>query len=260
MNIKELMKGVELTDEQLDSMQKQLDQEIVTNATGLKNKNQELIDKLKESKGKQIPDGFDLDGYNDYVSNADQIAIDKAKAEEDALVAKQNWNKLKNDMTNNHEKTVGDLITVKDTEISGLRNSLDTILIENAAFKEIDAVKGSQILLIPHIKNSIKTFQDENGQYSTKVVDASGADRMNAETGEVFTVKELVAEFQANEAFAGAFPIQNKGSGSRINAGGSGFNSTNNPFDRAGKHYSITEQAKLMKTNPTLAKTLKDAV
>ncbi len=266
IKLQELLEEAKLTDDQLailkvaqTTVDKTISDDIKTAELGLKNKNQELLTKLKDAKEKIIPDGFDMDGYNDYVSNKDKIAAEKAKVEEDALIATENWNKLKNDMTNNHEKSIKDVTIAKDQEITNLRLALDNELIENVALKEIEKVDGSSILLMPHIKDSIKTNQNENGKYEVQVTDQTGAQRMNAETGEPFKVSDLIAELQADKSFAGAFPIQNKGSNTNINANNSNFNSTNNPFEKGSKHYSITEQAKLAKTNPTLAKTLKES-
>lgn len=266
IKLQELLKEAGLSDDQkalLEAAQKTVDStlnsEIETAKNGLLNKNQELIDKLKTAKENSLPDGFDMEGYNSYIEDKDKILEDKRKAEEDKLIASQNWDKLKNDMTNSHENSLTELASNKDKEINLLRSTLDTMLIENVALKEIEKVEGSQVLLMPHIKNNIKTFQDESGKYGTKVVDATGQDRMNAETGNPMKVSELVAEFQANESFAGAFPIQNGGSNTKVKVPGGNYNSTNNPFDKKGKHYSLTEQAKLRKTNPELAKTLQEA-
>lgn len=266
IELQKLIKDLKLNDEQtsaLSEAQKKLDDQLKSaidqEASGLKNKNSELIQKLKDAKDKAIPENFDMDGYKNYVKNIDKIEKEKLEAEEKALIATKNWDKLKNDMTNNHEQTVNQLKTGFETDYNELKNSFDTVLIENAALKEIEAAEGSQVLLMPHIEKHITTYKDANGEFLTKVVGPDGKDRMNNETGELFTVKDLVAEFQANKDFSGAFPIQNAGSGGDANIQGTNYNSTNNPFDKKGKHYNLTEQAKLRKTNPALAKSLAEA-
>jgi len=268
IKLEELMKKMNLSEDQLKLMgdaQTTFDTEynadLESQKTGVLNKNQELLDKLKASKEKEIPDGFDINGYKEYVTNKDQIVADQKKLDDDKLIATENWDKLKNDMTNAHETTLKKETGKLSSEIKLLRNSLDSELIENVALKEIEKAQGSQILLMPHIKQSIQTFQDDMGKYQTKVVDAIGKDRMNNETGNPMSVEELVSEFQANEQFAGAFPLQNKGSETTIAIdNGTNYNATNNPFDKGGKSYSLTEQSKLQRTNPTLAKTLREAV
>jgi len=268
IQLKELMKNMKLTEDQaklLGEAQESLDTtykaELETQKKGVLNKNQELINKLKSAKENAIPEGFDLEGYNDYTKNKDQIAEDQKKLEDDKLIATENWDKLKNDMNNNHEAAIKKINKSSSSEIKSLRSALDSELIENAALKEIEKVHGSQILLMPHIKSSIETFKDESGKYQTKVIDSIGKDRMNTDTGNPMTVSELVSEFQANEQFAGAFPLQNRGSNTIITTdGGINYNATNNPFDKTGKHYSLTEQSKLNKANPVLAKTLREAV
>ena len=267
IDLKEIMKGMELSDDQMKLMEEAqtsvntaFSTDLESQKAGVLNKNKELIDKLKAAKDNAIPDNFDMDGYTDYMSNRDKIATEQRQMEEDKLVASENWNKLKNDMLNTHETVVKKLNKDNSGKVKDLRNALDSELIENVALKEIEKVQGSQILLMPHIKNNINTYQDENGRYQTKVVDLNGKDRMNNETGEQMTVGELVAEFQANDQFSGAFPTRNRGSNTIVTTGGRQYNSTNNPFDKKGNNYSLTEQAILNKTNPTLAKTLREAV
>lgn len=261
IEIPELLKDLNLTEDQqaaLSTVQEKFQTVYEQETTGLKSKNQELIGKLKELKEK-VPENIDLDGYQEYIQNKQAIAEEKRKAEEERLIASQNWEKLKDDMLSNHEQTLNKIQSEKDNQINSLRQALDNELIENVAMKEIDKAEGSHVLLMPHIKNSIKTVQNEDGSFGVTVVDQYGDPRMNAETGEPLTVAELVSEFQANEAFAGAFPIQNRGSNSTVTVGGKKFNSTNNPFDKKSDSYSLTEQARLNKTNPALAKSLKEA-
>jgi len=267
LTISELTKSLNLTDEQLEKMesvQSNFDTaytaDFESQRNAMDNKNKELLEKLAKSKDKQIPDDFDADGYKDYIANKSQIEEDQRKLDEDKLIATQNWDKLKNEMTNSHDKTLKKETGRLQKDNDALRHALDSELIENIALKEIDKVDGSQTLLMPHIKDSIKTYQDDSGMFKTKVVDSSGSDRINAETGNPMSVKELVSEFQANDLFSGAFPIQNKGSNTNINTGGGTHNATNNPFDKKGSSYSLTEQAKLRKTNPVLAKSLQDAI
>ena len=265
--LKDALDKLELSDDQkklVEGIQESFNTDYTANLetekAGVLNKNQELIDKLKAAKDNAVPEGFDMDGYNNYVTNKEQIIADQKKLDDDKLIATENWDKLKNDMNNNHESAIKRLKKDSSVEISSLRSALDLELIENVALKEIEKVNGSQVLLMPHIKSSIQTFQDDNGKYSTKVVDiATGADRMNNDTGNAMTVGELVSEFQANEQFAGAFPLQNKGSNTSVSIHGTNYNSTNNPYDKSGNNYSLTEQAKLNRTNPVLAKTLREA-
>lgn len=268
IDLKEVMKKLNLSEDQLklmDETQTNFDTtynaDIESQKTNVLTKNQELIDKLKTAKDNAIPDNFDMEGYNNYTNNKEQIVADQKKLEDEKLIATANWDKLKNDMTNSHEKSIKKVTKDKDGIIKGLRSALDSELVENVALKEIEKVNGSQVLLMPHIKNNIQTFQDDQGKYQTKVVDISGKDRMNVETGNPMSVGELVSEFQANEQFAGAFPLQNKGSETTIVIdNGTNYNSTNNPFDKSGNNYSLTEQAKLNKANPVLAKTLQEAI
>ena len=267
IELNDMVKVLGLTEEQASKMNevqeafnKVYQNEIEAEKTGLLNKNQELLEKLRSAKEKMIPEDFDMDGYKDYVENKDKILEEKRKAEEEKLIATQNWDKLKNDMTNKHEQTINELTLNKDNEINHLRSALDSTIIENESLKAIEEAKGNQTLLMPHIKNNIQTYLDEStGQYKTRVVDAAGNQRMNTETGNPYQIKDLISELQADERFAGAFPTMNKGSNTSVNVGGTNYTSANNPFDKNSKAYSITAQSKLRRENPTLAKTLKEA-
>jgi len=266
IKLEKLMEKMELSEDQLKLMseaQENLDQQynidIETQKAGVINKNNELIDKLKAAKENELPENFDIEGYNEYTQNREQILADQKKLDDDKLIATENWDKLKNDMNNSHESSIKKMKRENDSVINGLRSALDSELIENVALKEIEKVQGSHVLLMPHIKNNIQTFQDAQGKYQTKVVDEVGQDRINTETGEPMSVEELVSEFQANDLFSGAFPLQNRGSNTTIVVDGANYNSTNNPFDKKGNNYSLTEQSKLNKSNPVLAKTLREA-
>ena len=268
-DITALLKALKITlpEDQTDLLkaaQEKLDAEVLADVNlqkqGVLSKNQELLDKLKAAKEKALPEGFDMEGYQDYTKNKDKIIADKLKAEEERLIATENWDKLKNTMNNEHESAMQKITREKQEEIDALRHSLDNELIENAAIKSIELEKGNQVLLMPHIKNRIKTFQDANGNYSTKVVDSAGNDYMDKKTGEPVSVAGLIAEFKANEAFAGAFPLQNRGSNATVVVDGKNYNATNNPFDKKGAGYSLTKQAQLRKTNPTLAEALSKEV
>jgi len=256
--------NIKIEDTQIAALETQFSEaytaDVNKQKSGVERKNQELLDKLAKAKEKAIPDGFDIDGYKDYVENKDKIEEEKRLAEEKRLEETQNWQKLKNDMTNNYEQTINQVKNENKQTITSLRSALDSELIENIAIKAIAKEKGSPTLLMPHIKSRIATYQDDNGRFTTKVVDEFGKDAMNTKTGEPMTVSDLVNEFKSKEDFAGAFPTQNKGSNTVVNVDGKNYNAANNPFDKKGNNFSLTEQGKLNRTNPSLAAALKAKV
>jgi len=266
INVEEVLSGIELTEDQRSALEDiqnnlntRLEAEINVQKKGLLKKNEELIGELRQAKENKLPDGFDLKDYQEYVKNKDKIEAERIKAEEERLIATQNWDKLKHDMLTEHERTLQDLQSKYEKDTSFLRRTLDSELIENSVIKAIDREKGNQTLLMPHIKSSMRTVQDEEtGRFLTQVVDASGEPRMDPKTGEPMKIEDLVAELKSKPEFAPAFPLQNQGSQTIVNVDGKNYNSTNNPFDKKSPHYSITKQAQLNRTNPTLASKLKE--
>ena len=98
---------------------------------------------------------------------------------------------------------------VKDEEAAKaqtgqLQSQLYNMLVINDANTAIAGLKGNSQLLMPHVKAQTKV-QEENGQQVVVVVDESNSIRVNPATQLPMTVKELVEEMKASEAFAPAF-------------------------------------------------------
>lgn len=241
----------------LDTAKKEAEALANETTKGLKNKRDELLESVKELKAKQVPDGLDLSGYETYLSEKDKLEQEKREAEEARLIASQNWDKLKDQMNDSHQKAIDALKNQNSQELSLYKQALEKELIENVAIKAIDKEKGNSTLLLPHIKPFLKTeFDEATKSFNTVIVDEKGGPKLDPETGNPYTVKKLISDFKSNDAFAGAFP-QSSGSGVQPNTGGSP-SSINNPFKK-GDTYNLTEQAKLIKANPTLAASMRKA-
>lgn len=223
----------------------------------LEGKRDELLEKLRKAKDNQIPEGFDMSDYETYLAEKDKIEEERKKAEEEKLIASQNWEKLKSDMNDNHTKALNELKESYEAQLKEAKGDLNSFMIENKALQAIEAEDGNTFLLLPHIKPQLETVKTDSG-YEIIVKNPDKSQRMNAETGEPFGLKDLVAEMKSDTKFSGAFPTSNRGSGQEASAGGGEASSQNNPFKK-GSSYNVTEQAKLIKTNPTLAAALKKA-
>jgi len=234
----------------LSAAQSEADALVDSKITGLTTNKTKLLDQINKLKKNQMPDNVDMDAYNTFLTEKDELETQKAKAKEDALAAAGEWDTLKGSMTDAHSVEITTLTNDYTTKLTGLQSALDKELIENVAVKAIDKEHGNATLLLPHIKPNLKTVKSEAGDYTTQVVDAEGNQRINSTNGEVFTINDLVAELKANETFSGAFPMQNSGSGIPPNSGGKGGNQVN-PWKADTKN--ITLQAKLTRTNPVLA-------
>ena len=264
IDIKELLKTINLTEDQqaaIGTVQSQLDQRLQTTIEsekkGLLSKNEELISKLQKAKAKQLPDGVDASQYDDFVKGVKEAKKAAKKAEEEKLIASQNWETLKKEMNQTHSAELRQARETSEKEINSLRKTLDNQLIENNIIKALEKENGSKALLMPHLKLQTQTVKDEDGNFNVVVVDEKGNPRNDPSTGEPIGVEQLVAEFKAKEEYAPAFPVQNSGSGNGPNINQS-YNGKENPFDKNSKSYSLTAQAQLNKSNPALAKTLKE--
>lgn len=215
---------------------------------GLSTKNDELLGIIKGLKDSAValPDDFDQELY-------DTMLKDHKDKEAENLRAEERWDELRQNLETKHAEDMDAANAVS----SGLESALSAQLIDNAATTQILAEKGSATLLLPHIKANLKMVHTEQG-YSTIVVDRFGKERPSlSKAGEMMSISELVNEFKANEQFAGAFMAPNSGGGAS-GSGAGGASSVKNPFKR-GKDYSLTNQARLVKTNPELATKLKAA-
>jgi len=106
------------------------------------------------------------------------------------------------------------------------------------------------------MRGQMKTVQAEDGSYSVQVLDKEGNQRFQDDATTPFGVKDLVAEFKANDLYAPAFPDLNSGSGNPADTGGKGGTGVN-PWKADTKN--VTEQGRINKENPTLAIQMKKA-
>ena len=217
---------------------------------GLKDNQVKNLDEIKKLKGNQLPKDFDPEAFSDYTKNKDELAKKQKELADKELEGKGQWEALKLQLNETNNKKIETLSTEKDAVISNYKKALDTELVENVSIKEIEKVKGNSLFLLPHMKDKVKTIQNEDGSFATIVVNENGEQRFGDDATTPFEVKDLVAELQAKPEFAPAFPTQNDGSGNAGGAGGAGSPGVN-PWKAETKN--ITQQAQLNKTNPTLA-------
>jgi hypothetical protein len=236
-----------------DDAKKMVEQEV----KGLKDNKTKLLDQMAKLKENQIPEGFDPDQIKDYLENKDKLEQEKKALEEKSLEEKGQWDALKLKLNETHAEQIARLQKEKDEAIAPLKSALDKELIENAAIKAIEAEKGNSFFLLPHMKDRMKTVQNEKGEFEVQILDKDGNPRLADDATTPFGVKDFVAELKANERFAPAFPTANAGSGNGPNANTGGGSGGINPWKAESKN--VTEQARINKENPTLATQLKKA-
>lgn len=156
--------------------------------------------------------------YQGLGKSPEEIA-ELVRAQEDAekakLEQKGEWDKLRGQMLEKHSQD----ISKKDDEIKRMRSALESYLVDAAATAAIAEFKGSPLLLLPHVKNSVKVIE-ESGQFLVRVVAPDGTPRVNAK-GEFIGIKDLVGEMKSNELFGRAFEGTGaNGGGMPANQGG----------------------------------------
>jgi len=225
---------------------------------GLKKKRDDLIEANKKLKDNQLPDDFNMEEYDKLLEDKDKLEKDALDAEHDKLVQTEAWDTLKSQLNTTNKKTFDEMVDKKDKDLTSITSAYFNEKKTNDILKILDTEKANSTLLLPHIMPSLDVvLNTETNQYETIVVDALGKQRTVAETGDIMTIKNLVNDFKANDAFAVAFPEANSGSGQGANLPGNS-GTTNNPFKK-GDSWNLTSQAKLRRDNPDLAKSMQKA-
>lgn len=229
---------------------------VETEVKGLKENKTKLLTQMEKLKGNQLPEGYDADGYTNFLKDKGELAKKQKELDDKTLEDKGQWDALKLQLNETHTTAITSLTGEKDAVISGLTKALNKELIENASIKAIEAEKGNSLFLLPHMLGNIETVQAEDGTYGVQVVDKEGNQRFGDDATTPFSVTDLVNEMKANDSFAPAFPEQNGGGGGNANAGGKGGAGVN-PWKAETKN--ITEQGRIIKENPSLAAQFKKA-
>ena len=138
-----------------------------------------------------------------------------AQAEAEKLGKSGEWDKLKQQMADQHKAE----LSKKDERIGTLTKSLERRLIDADATAAIAAAKGIPALLLPHVRASVKVIE-EDGDFKVQVVDAQGNPRVNAK-GEFLSIADLVGEMRQSDVYGRAFePTGTTGGGASGGGGG----------------------------------------
>ena len=131
----------------------------------------------------------------------------REEAEKSSLEKKGEWEKLKVQMLDKHQKD----LSAKDEEVKKMKQTLESFLVDAAATEAIASAKGIPQLLLPHVKSAVSVVE-EDGKYQVRVMGKDGP-RVNAK-GEFLGIKDLVSEMRESDIFSRAFE------GSGISGGG----------------------------------------
>lgn len=185
---------------------------IVEDASGLKNKNADLLTRLTKATERTKLLG-------DRTAEDIQADLDFAKEQrEKAARAAGDYETLKTQMAAEAQKAL-DKVSGRGKKLEG---KLYKVLAEQEAERAIVAAGGNPKVLLPHVLPFIRPFETDD-DITVKVVDSKGTVRIADQAGTEMTIAQLVEQFKADEAFGVAFkPSDAAGSGARGGNGGAG--------------------------------------
>lgn len=150
------------------------------------------------------------------------IATEEAN-KQTALEAKGQWEELKKQMNDKHQVDIKKWEGLTEAEKQNnvkLRGKLERYLVDAKATAAIAAAQGEPELLLPIVKRFMKVTEDENGEFTTSIVDDKGGARVNGK-GDPLTVDELLAEMKSSEKLGRAFSASGSSGGGSSPGGGS---------------------------------------
>lgn len=139
--------------------------------------------------------------------------IDPVK-EADKIVA-QKLEAAKGQMVEKHSKELQE----REGRIGALTQTVQNLLIDQAATSALADAKGSVELLLPHVQRHTRV-REVDGKYLVEVIGKDGEPRIGNAKGDPMTIADLVQEMRKSDTFGRAF----EGSGQS----GSGTRPTNN--------------------------------
>jgi uncharacterized lipoprotein YmbA len=174
--------------------------------SGLAKKTEELLKEKKALEAKYA--GIDPDRY--------QALLKAREADERSkLEGKGAWEALEQQLKDRHAQELKQL----ESRVGSLTRALEQNMIDAEATAAISAARGAPALLLPHVKEHVRVFE-EDGRFVAKVVDANGNPRIGDAKGSPMTIKQLVEEMKFSEIFGRAFEATYaRGSGAPANGG-----------------------------------------
>lgn len=144
-----------------------------------------------------------------------QELIDKAAEDErKRLESKGEWDKLKEQLTQQHAAALAE----KDKTIDEKDHAIEEFLIDSRATDAIAKNDGNVTLLLPHVKSRVRVAQNE-GKYSVQVLAEDGKTPLIDGKGNLITIEDFVKSLRENEIFQMAFKARG-GTGSGASGGG----------------------------------------
>lgn len=145
-------------------------------------------------------------------------------------------------------------IKARDTTISKLLGTIKDGKVKSAISTALSEAGGDEKLLGPHIATRVKSDVNDAGDVTITVLKADGNPWLVGTEGKAATLADLLGEMKTDASLAKGFSASGaRGSGAA--ASSSQLHGIKNPWMK-GKEFNLTEQTKIMLSNPDLAKTL----
>lgn len=195
-------------------------------------------------------DGIDPEEFH-------KIKESQKKAEKDKLEKKGEWDKLRDQLIEEHKKE-GDKWAKEKAEqeakYAQLESELNDIVLAHEIGVAATVAKAINPKLVEMVAKSLtKVTKMENGQRVVRVLDGSGNERVDLKTGKLMEIPQLLQEMKESEGYAHLFAGGKAGAGS--NTTFFDGKKIKNPW--AKDSFNLTEQGRIYKENPQMAERLK---
>lgn len=192
-------------------------------------------------------DGVDIEEYRRLKDEAKKVEVEKVKDSKE-------WEKVKEQLLQSHTKEIADR-EAKATEIAGRAKSLEDELSRTILGHQITVEAAVARCLNPRLvemalAQEAKVELLEDGRRIVKLYGPDGEPQIMS-NGEPKTIRQRLAEMKQDEAYAMLFEGTTRGAGSTTVVNG---RKVTNPWKMETRN--LTEQAKIYRENPELAKKL----
>lgn len=199
MAVKPVVDSIDDIDESLRSYYVQGDDgkyrlDGVEDVSGLKSALETLkADKKKLRESLERFKDLDPDEYT-------RLKQEREDREMQSATKKGEFEKLRTQMVEKHQTELG----AKESRITNLLSTIQLLMVDEQATRAIAAQKGVPELLLPHVRSQVKVIE-EDGRFTTVVVDKSGNPRIGDAGGQPMSIAQLVSEMRQSEIYGRAF-------------------------------------------------------
>ena len=256
-------KADKLTDEEKAKLEALIQKEKAGADDGDKTYSEAYVKSLREENAKYRTKARDAESKLakfDSIDPEEYARLKEAEKlkEQDKLKAEGEWDKLREQMVDEHGKELGK----KDTEIQTLKGQIDSLNkeVEKTILSHEIAVQATVAKAInPQLVEMVALGQcrvdlTDDGKRVIRVLDAAGNERMDLKTGKSFSIAQLMGEMRESEATAHLF--YGAATGANSNTVRFDGKSVANPWKK--ESLNLTLQGRILKENPTLAARLKE--